>query len=207
MLTYEEKLNRDTAWALLEGSMHFEEKSAVHETLRNLTQTLNELGVDYAVAGSMAMFLHGFRRFTEDVDVLVTPEGLIKIHEALEGRGYVKPFAKSKNLRDTRTGVRIDFLISGQYPGDGKPGPIAFPVPADVSVEQQGIRVLSLDKWVELKLVSGKLPARRRDWGDIQDAIRSLRLSRDFGNQLHAALRDTYFQLWDEVQTGLNDDY
>ena len=37
MTTYEEKLNHDTAWALLEGSMYFEEKSAVHETMRNLT--------------------------------------------------------------------------------------------------------------------------------------------------------------------------
>ena len=65
MITYEDKLNFDTAWALLEGSMHFEEKSAVHETMRNLTQALNEMGVDYAIAGSMAMFLHGFRRFTD----------------------------------------------------------------------------------------------------------------------------------------------
>ena len=98
------------------------------------------------------MFLHGFRRFTEDVDVLVTREGLARIHEALEGRGYVKPFAASKNLRDARTGVKIDFMVSGQYPGDGKPGPIVFPIPREASIEQQGIRVLSLDKWIELKI-------------------------------------------------------
>ena len=82
--------------------MYFEERSAVHTTLRNLVKELNELGLDYAIAGGMAMFLHGFRRFTEDVDVLVTREGLQRIHEALEGRGYVKPFAASKNLRDAR---------------------------------------------------------------------------------------------------------
>jgi hypothetical protein len=206
MLTYEEQLDRDTNWALLEGSMHFEEKSAVHTTLRNLTQALNELGVDYAVAGSMAMFLHGFRRFTEDVDILVTREGLAKIHEALEGCGYVKPFSASKNLRDTRTGVKIDFLISGQFPGDGKPGPIAFPVPRDASIDKNGIRVLSLAKWVELKLISGALPARRRDWADIQDAIRTLNLPRDFSEALHLSLRDSYDRLWDEVRT-VTDDY
>lgn len=205
MLTYEEQLNRDTAWALLEGSMHFEERSAVHTTLRNLTQALNELGVDYAVAGSMAMFLHGFRRFTEDVDVLVTREGLAKIHEALEGQGYIKPFAASKNLRDARTGVKIDFLISGEYPGDGKPGPIAFPVPQDASVIKDGVRVLSLAKWVELKLISGQMPARRRDWADIQDAIRTLTLPRDFSKELHSSLHGTYHQLWDEVQTDTRD--
>jgi hypothetical protein len=207
MITYEEKLNRDTAWALLEGSMHFEEKSAVHETMRSLTQALHELGVDYAIAGSMAMFLHGFRRFTEDVAVLVTREGLAKIHDALEGRGYVKPFAASKNLRDARTGVKIDFLISGQYPGDDKPGPVVFPDPREASVEQQGIRVLALDRWIELKAISGKQVARRRDWADIQDAIRSLRLDRNFGDKLDPSLRDIYFQLWDEVQQGANDEY
>jgi hypothetical protein len=201
MLTYEEQLDRDINWALLEGSMHFEEKSAVHTTLRNLSRSLNELGVDYGVAGSMAMFLHGFRRFTEDVDVLVTREGLTKIHEALEGRGYVKPFAASKNLRDARTGVKIVFLISGQYPGDGKPGPIAFPVPRDASIELDGIRVLTLQKWIELKLISGKLPARRRDWADIQDSIRTIGIPRGFSVQLDPSLQELYLQLWDEVQS------
>jgi len=187
--------------------MHFEEKSAVHETMRNLTHALDELGINYAIAGSMAMFLHGFRRFTEDVDVLVTSEGLARIHEALEGRGYVKPFAASKNLRDARTGVKIDFLISGQYPGDGTPGPVTFPDPCDASVEQQGMRVLSLDKWTELKAVSGRMPARRRDWADIQDAIRALKLDREFGNQLDASVRAVYFQLWDEVQSSTDEEY
>lgn len=201
MVTYEEKLDRNVEWALLEGSMHFEERSAVHTTMRNLTQALNDLGVDYAIAGSMAMFLHGFRRFTEDVDVLVTREGLAKIHDALEGRGYVKPFEASKNLRDSRTGVKIDFLIAGQYPGDGKPGPIAFPEPHTASLVIDGMRVLTLPKWTELKLISGRLPARRRDWADVQDAIRTLKLPHEFSNELDLSLRDSYNQLWDEVQT------
>lgn len=205
MPTYEEKLDRDSAWALLEGSMHFEERSAVHATLRNLTQALNELGVDYAIAGSMAMFLHGYRRFTEDVDVLVTRDGLAKIHEALEGRGYTKPFAASKSLRDVRTGVKIDFLISGQFPGDGKPGPVAFPEPHQAFEVKEGIRVLSLAKWIELKLISGKQPARRRDWADIQDVIRTLKLSRDFSSKLEPSLRDSYQQLWGEVQSDSGD--
>lgn len=205
MLTYEEQLDRDTSWALEEGSLHFEERSAVHKTLRDLTRTLNELGIDYAVAGSMAMFLHGYRRFTEDVDILVTREGLARIHEALEGRGYLKPFAASKNLRDTRTGVKIDFLVSGQYPGDGKPGPVVFPVPSEASVELEGIRVLALPKWVELKLISGRLTGRRRDWADIQDVIRTLSLSREFSNSLEPTLRDEFCRLWDEAQAESGD--
>jgi hypothetical protein len=207
MLTYEEKLNRDLQWALLEGSMHFEEKSAVHTTLKNLTRALNELGVDYAVAGSMAMFLHGFRRFTEDVDILVTREGLAQIHEALEGRGYVKPFEASKNLRDTRTGVKIDFLISGQYPGDGKPGPIVFPVPSAASKESGGIRFIDLVPLIELKLASGQAPHRGKDLDDVQALIQALSLSRELADRLDPSLREAYLLKWEHAQRSAADEY
>lgn len=207
MVTYEEQLDRDTNWALLEGSMHFEEKSAVHTTLRNLTQALNELGVDYAIAGSMAMFLHGFRRFTEAVDVLITRDGLAKIHATLEGRGYVRPFEASKNLRDTRTGVRIDFLISGQFPGDGKPGPIAFPVPRDAATENGGIRFLDLVPLIELKLASGRAALRGRDLDDVQSLILALNLTREFADRLEPSVRDSYMQKWDHAQRAANDEF
>ena len=81
MIAYEEKLDRDLAWALREGSMHFEKDSAVHKTLHKITKKLGELGIPYAVVGGMAMFFHGYRRFTEDVDILVTKEGLKESHD------------------------------------------------------------------------------------------------------------------------------
>src|SRR5205085_11764126 len=89
---YEDLLAGPADRAMREASMHFEEKSAVHQTLRKIVRRLDELGIPYAVAGAMGMFLHGYRRFTEDLDILVTPEGLAKIHRELEGRGYLPPF-------------------------------------------------------------------------------------------------------------------
>src|SRR2546423_3291037 len=124
MTTYEQLLNRDLHWALQEGSMHFDKANAVHKTLEKVTKRLDELGIPYAVAGAMALFFHGIRRFTEDVDILVSREGLQSLHERLEGLGYVPPFAGSKNLRDADSGVRIEFLVAGDYPGDGRPKPI-----------------------------------------------------------------------------------
>ena len=207
MLTYEEKLNRDTEWALEEGGMHFERRSEVHETLQRLTKTLNELGIDYAVAGAMAMFLHGFRRFTEDVDVLVTRDGLQRIHEALAGRGYLPLFEKSKDLRDTQSGVKIDFLISGQFPGDGKSGPVAFPVPHEASLELDGIRVVSLPKLVELKLASGQASHRRKDLADVQQLTQTLDLPHDFNLELDPSLRSAFLELWNEAQAAKLDEY
>jgi len=114
----------------------------VHDALRHIASRLDELGISYAIAGGMALFMHGFRRFTEDVDILVAREDIKRIHEALEGRGYRPPFEGSKNLRDSENKVRIEFLLSGGYPGDGKPKPVAFPKPSEVSIERKGIRVL-----------------------------------------------------------------
>ena len=169
MITYEERLNQNRRWALLEGSMHFEKDSEVFRTLEKITRRLEELQIPYAVAGGMALFLHGFRRFTEDVDILVTREALKEIHEQLEGRGYLPPFTGSKNLRDVNSGVRIEFLVAGDYPGDGKPKPIAFPDPSKVGVVADGIRCVNVPTLLELKLASGMTnPGRFKDLGPVR---------------------------------------
>lgn len=199
-IPYEQRLDADFEWALREGSMHFEEANAVHKALRRVTKRLEELGVPYAVAGGMALFFHGYRRFTEDVDILVARESLKVIHENLEGRGYLPPFAGSKNLRDTEFGVKIDFLVSGDHPGDGKPKPVSFPNPAEVATEIQGINFLSLEKLIELKLASGMAPHRRKDLGDVQELIRLLDLPGTFKARLNSYVQPLFQELWDGVK-------
>jgi hypothetical protein len=201
MRIYEQELNQDVEWALMEGSMHFEEKSAVQITLRKVCARLDELAVPYAVAGGMAMFLQGYRRFTEDVDIPVTADGLKTVHQKLEGLGYVPPFAGSKNLRDTETGVRIEFLVTGGYPGDGQPKPVAFPDPAQASTRINNMACLRLEKLVELKLASGMTGrGRLKDLADAQELVRSLGLGEDFASQLHPYVRDKYLELCRAVQ-------
>ena len=201
MLTYESKLNADLQYALREGSMHFEEKNAVHETLRRITGRLNGLGIPYAVVGGLAMFAHGFRRFTEDVDLLVTRESMNRVIAELEGLGYVKPFqASTTKLRDASTGVQIEFLITGGFPGDGKPKPVAFPDPADVSVEMGGARYVGLPTLLELKLASGTAAHRMKDLGDVQELIKVLGLPRDLAERLNPFVRDKYLELWRGAQ-------
>jgi hypothetical protein len=200
MSVYEQLLDQNPRWALKEGSMHFERESAVHKALERIVQRLEELGIPYSLAGGMALFFHGYRRFTEDVDILVRPEGLAEIHRRLEGLGYVPPFAGSKNLRDTEYGVRIEFLVTGAYPGDGKPKPVAFPSPEDSGVEIDGICCLRLDRLIELKLASGTTPGRRRDLADVQELIRFLGLPADFATRLDASVRTLYEELWTELQ-------
>src|SRR5207237_6095102 len=90
--------------ALREGSAFFMKKGKVHTTLNRLTQRLEDEQIDYAILGGMALAAHGYERFTTDVDVLTTREGLEKIHAVLVGRGYLPAFPGSrKTLRDTAT--------------------------------------------------------------------------------------------------------
>lgn len=166
-------------------------------TLQKICKSLNNIGVPYAVAGGMALFQHGFRRFTEVVDILVTPQDLKQIHQKLSGRGYLPLFERSKNLRDTETGVRIEFLLSGAYPGDGKEKPVAFPVPDNVTESKDGIQFLNLRTIVELKLASGMTGAdRMKDLADVQELIKLLSLPADFSSRLDPYVQEKFTELW-----------
>ena len=69
---YETRVTLDLEWGMSEASLFFEGKGAVQQALRKVAARLSALGVDYAVAGGMALYYQGFRRYTEDVDILVT---------------------------------------------------------------------------------------------------------------------------------------
>ena len=199
-VAYETRMSDDLHWALREGSMFFEQKGGLHATLQKIARRLGELEIPYAVAGGMALFVHGFRRFTEDVDILVTPEGLERLHRELEGLGYTPLFRGSKNLRDADSGVRIEFLVTGDFPGDGKPKPVAFPDPRQASIERDGIRWLDLPALVELKLASGMTaPDRLKNLADVQELIRLLQLPADFAEKLQPFVRQKYGELWRSV--------
>ena len=198
---YEDDLNKNSRWAFNEGGLHFENASRVHKAMHKIAQRLEDLHVDYAVVGGMALFHHGFRRFTEDVDILVNKVDIKLIHDTLEGAGYRPPYANSKNLRDTEFGVRIEFLIAGEYPGDGKPKPVAFPLPGDVAEVDDGVRYLNLISVLELKLASGMTNLQRmRDLADAQDLIKHVRLPREISERLNPYVRDKYLELWDYAQ-------
>jgi hypothetical protein len=161
---------------------------------------LDKLEIAYVVGGGLALFAHGYRRFTEDVDLLVTAEGLERIHRELEGLGYLPLFQGSRHLRDVNSGVRIEFLVSGQFPGDGKPKPVAFPDPTQVAIEKDGIKYLALPALIELKLASGMSnPARLRDLADVMELVRLLGLPKDFAQQLAPYVRDKYSEIWRSI--------
>ena len=177
--------------------------SPVHDTLRNLVSRLAEENISYAIIGGMALAIHGLVRPTQDVDVLMTTAGLDRFHERLVGRGYVPVFAGArKHFRDTITGVNVEVITAGEYPGDGKPKPVVFPAPESAANEIDGVRVLSLERIIELKLASGLTAEHRtlRDLADVQMLIETLDLPDSLANRLSPFVQDEYLRLWNLVQ-------
>lgn len=185
--------------AVRESSLFHDGRGPVWETLHRLAERLDEANVPYAVLGAMALIAHGYKRETTDIDVVLTAEGTQRAHDLLDGRGFLPPFAGSRSLRDTRTGVRIDLVLAGRYAGTDDEKPIAFPDPTvEPVLVRDGVRYVSLRTLVELKLASGMSnPGRLKDLGDVQAAIGAVGLPRAFGDELHPWVRAKWFELWD----------
>jgi len=178
------------------------EKEAVEEATDRLSSRLNEAQIPYVIVGAGALAAHGLYRFTTDVDVLTTREGLDQIHARLVGHGYVPAFPGArKSLRDAAANVKIDFITAGEYPGDGKPKPVMFPHPDTVAVDLDGVKVISLPKLIELKLTSGlTAPTRLKDIVDVETVIERLKPPRELGEEIDPFVRDQYYRMWDAAQ-------
>ena len=173
-------------------------RSPIHSAARRITETLTEMKIPFAVAGALAANAQGHVRTTEDVDILLTPQGLHDFKQAWLGRGWVEKSAGSKGFRDAVHNVNIDVLLSGDYPGDGQPKPVVFPDPSDVAEpDEEGIPILLLSVLVELKLASGMTaPDRPRDLDDVIQLIRVNNLPRQYADRLNPYVRAKFDELW-----------
>ena len=170
--------------------------------MTRLAKTLGEMQIPFAIAGAMAANAHGHRRTTADVDILIAKEDLTRFKAEHIGRGWVDKFEGSKNFRDAVAGVDIDTLIVGQFPGDGKPKPVAFPSPADVmQISEEGIPFIRLLTLLELKLSSGMTASHRpRDLDDVIQLIRANDLAESYAEGLNPYVAEKYRELWRAAQ-------
>ncbi len=185
----------------------FMEASPIHETMRRLARILDEMKIPFAIAGAMAANVHGHKRTTADVNVLIRREDLVRFKSKHIGLGWMDKFEGSKNFKDTITSVNVDTLIVGDYPGDGLPKPVAFPAPEDVSFRNDdGIPFITLETLLELKIACGSTVSHRpRDLDDVIQLIRVNRLPLEFAQKLNPFVVGKYQELWQAAQ--VSDDY
>src|SRR5262249_22187274 len=200
MPNFEQVLASPTA-AFEEGLAFFRGHGMLNNTLLRIIADLERNGIAYAVIGAVALNQHGYKRFTEGIDVLMTKEGLQRFREQLVGRGYVPAFSgANREFKTSQDNVRVEIITTGEYPGDGKPKPVVFPDPCESSEEIAGIRTISMAKLIELKLASGMTaPDRLKDLTDVQEMIKIKGLGTDFAETLDQSVRDKFRELQQAV--------
>jgi hypothetical protein len=188
--------------AYQEGLRFFMGKGLLNNALRRVASDLEAHGIDYSVIGAIALNQHGYRRFTEDIDLLLTRQGLERFREELIGLGYRPAFEGStRKFRTAQENVPIEIITSGEYPGDGLPKPVKFPDPSESFVVIDGVKTITLEKLIELKLASGMTaPDRLKDLADVQELIKSKSLDSSFAVSLHSSVREKFLELQKAVQ-------
>jgi len=166
------------------------------EALKFLQEALDREKIPFGLIGALALRHHGYSRFTEDIDILTTPEGLNRIHETLVGRGLVpRASGLRKKLRQPQFKVNIDIVISGEHAGSDE-SPTVYPSPdSDAFVDREGIRVATLERLVEFKIASGIWGHRAMDLGDVQRLIQANKLTESFAINLPEPLREKFLEI------------
>lgn len=173
----------------------------IASTLEFLREALGREGIPFALIGALALRYHRYERFTEDIDILTTPEGLERMHEKLVGHGIVpRASGLRKKLRQTQFKVNIDVVAAGEHAGSGE-SPVTFPSPeSDAFIEHDGIRVATIELLIALKIASGVWGRRRRDLGDVQELIRANGLGEDLAEKIPEPLRPTFLEILEDAR-------
>jgi predicted nucleotidyltransferase len=183
--------------AYQEGLRFFMGEGILNETLRRAAKDLEDRGIEYSVVGAIALNGYGYRRFTEDINLLLTRDGTEKFQKELVGLGYRPAFTgASRKFRTTAENVPVEIITTAEFPGDGKPKPVVFPEPGENQTEIDGVKFLSLEKLIELKLASGMTAAHRlKDLADVQELIKIKDLNADYAEKMNPFVREKFLEL------------
>jgi hypothetical protein len=142
----------------------------------------------------MAVNAHQHERTTKDVDVLLTPPGFDEFRQLFVPRCYTNVPGRTRRFVDKQNQRGVDILVTGQFPGTGEPGPIAFPYPQEVAQTINNIQVVDLVTLIQLKLAA----RRYQDFADVVNLIRANQLDESFQQNLHPAVQGDYLECLEE---------
>src|SRR5437762_5321944 len=156
---------------------------------------LHAADIPHAIAGGVAVCLHGYRRNTIDLDLLICQADQAKVRAALENSGYT--WSSDQAEFRAPSGIPVQLLVSGDKAG--KDAEVYLPEPSlpGVTVEIEGLSVLDLARLIETKLACGLGSPRRthRDLADVVELIAIHHLDRSFARHLHKSLRTAFRKL------------
>lgn len=169
-------------------------KDPAHQALRRLIRRLEKAGIVHAVMGGMAVYVHGYHRLTDDVDVLVTREGFEEFRRRFVPKNYEPVLGRARRFTDRTNGITVDLLITGLFPGLGKSGPIAFPDPSAVRQQIENVFYIDLVTLIQLKL----LARRHQDFADVVKLIDAHNLDESYLPNIHPSTRQDFIECLEE---------
>jgi hypothetical protein len=174
--------------------MFFGGKGEVHQTMQRLVRRLNRAGIPYVIVGGMAVNAYGYERMTKDVDVLLTREGLRQFQRLLVPKYYQRRPGLQRRFIERKTQRGVDVLVTGFFPGSGKPGPIAYPDPTKVGQQIKRINFLGLPTLIQLKLAA----RRYQDFADVVNLIAVHNLDESYLKRLHRSVHGDFVECLEE---------
>lgn len=167
---------------------HFMDSAKKFEHAYNAAHRLHERlrseGIPYILIGGMAVHLHGYERYTSDVDILITHEGHAQILKKLIGNGYEISASNPSRIVDQENGAEIDLCLSE--------GTTRWPRLFGNSIDMGPISVITLPRLIEMKLSTGRL----EDSVDVVKLIKHHQLPLDFADQLAEEVRERWAEIW-----------
>jgi hypothetical protein len=196
MADFEQIISSPTA-ASEEGLAFFRGQGMLNRTLLRAIADLERNAIDYALIGAVALNQHGYKRFTEDIAILMTKEGLKRFQQQLVGLGYRPAYqGATKRFKTSAENVSIEVVTTGEYPGDGLPKPVVFPDPSQSFQVIDGVKTITLEKLIELQLASGMTaPDRLKDLADVQEILKIKGLGPEFAGSLDESVREKFHEL------------
>src|SRR6266568_5615082 len=167
--------------------------SQIAQAARETSELLAKNGIPNLVAGGLPVQMHGYARFTGEVDLIV-PD-VEKAHELLILRGFRRSSSKMLCVIHPLN-VEVDLLPAGRCLEPSSQVP--FPEAQD---RQAVMQPVSLEELIALKLDSytRRPELRSQDGADVRKLIINNHLPRDL--EIHSAMAERYREMWDRINT------
>jgi len=167
----------------------------IWSSVRRSHELLKAADIPHALVGGIAVCLHGYRRTTIDIDLLIRSEDSEQIKQVFQDADWTRS-PEQAEFRDSN-GVPLQFLISGERAGRGSEVLLPDPRNSDHLTELEGLPVLSLQRLIESKLACGMGNPRRihRDFADVLELIATHQLTGSFARWLHKSVRESFREL------------
>jgi hypothetical protein len=168
------------------------ENESLWETAVRVHAMLKRRGIDHAIVGGVAVCLHGYRRNTVDLDVLVDPKDAAKLRGFMEAAGF-EWSAAQKEFRSS-SDIAVHFVMAGDSQGPGQEARFPIPRGSKYVTTIEGLAVLTLAQIIQSKIACalGDMRRTHKDFADVVELIAIHKLNNSFARHLHKSLRKEF---------------